>query len=136
MIVLGRHVAPSRFVQPFACPCRLRAGVIERVVAGAHRKGFGSTTRPPEVCPLILCYTYPVPNLTLAIDADLLQRARIRAVREGRSVNAVVRDYLSAYAGSDEVADARQHLVELSRNSSAGSGRTGRGWTRDDLHER
>lgn len=89
-----------------------------------------------DALPLIPCYTDPVPNLTLAIDADLLQRARIRAVREGRSVNAVVRDYLSAYAGSDEVADARQRLVELSRSSSSGSGGAGRRWTRDDLHER
>ena len=77
-----------------------------------------------------------MPNLTLAIDADLLQRARIRAVREGTSVNAVVRDYLRAYAGSAEVSEARRHLVELSRGASAGSGRRGRQWTRTDLHER
>ena len=35
-------------------------------------------------------------NLTLAVDHDLLHRARVRAAEEGTSVNAVVRDLLSA----------------------------------------
>lgn len=37
-------------------------------------------------------------NLTLAIDANVLKRARRRALDEVTSVNAVVREYLSNYA--------------------------------------
>jgi hypothetical protein len=39
-----------------------------------------------------------MPNLTLSIDDKLLQAARIRAVREGTSVNEVCRLALEAYA--------------------------------------
>ena len=38
-------------------------------------------------------------NLTLAIDEDVLRRARIRALEQGTSVNALLREYLDAYAG-------------------------------------
>jgi len=39
-------------------------------------------------------------NLTLAVDDDLLRRARVRAAEQGTSVNAVVRDLLIAYAAT------------------------------------
>jgi len=39
-----------------------------------------------------------MPNLTLSIDDKLLQAARIRAVREGTSVNEICRLALEAYA--------------------------------------
>ena len=55
-------------------------------------------------------------NLTLAIDDDLLQRARQAAMRENTSVNALVREYL----GTD--VDARS-----SRSSAP--------WSRASLHE-
>ena len=62
-------------------------------------------------------------NLTLAVDHDLLHRARVRAAEEGTSVNAVVRDLLSAYSAADRVDAARRRLVALSISSAAGSGR-------------
>lgn len=85
------------------------------------------------------CYTDPVEhttNLTLVIDAELLRRARIRALEQGTSVNAVVRELLEEFArggapSNDAVADS---LLALSRRSRAGRG--GKTWTRDDLHER
>ena len=61
-------------------------------------------------------------NLTLAVDHDLLHRARVRAAEEGTSVNAVVRDLLSAYSAADRVDAARRRLVALSISSAAGSG--------------
>ena len=61
-------------------------------------------------------------NLTLAVDHDLLHRARVRAAEEGTSVNAVVRDFLSAYSAVDRVDAARRRLVALSVSSAAGSG--------------
>ena len=61
-------------------------------------------------------------NLTLAIDDDLLHRARGRAAEQGTSVNAVVRDLLVAYSAADRVEAARRRLVALSVSSAAGSG--------------
>ena len=61
-------------------------------------------------------------NLTLAIDDDLLHRARVRAAEQGTSVNAVVRDLLVAYSVADRVEAARRRLVALSVSSAAGSG--------------
>ena len=39
-------------------------------------------------------------NLTVVIESDTLKRARMRALEEGTSVNAIVRDYLADYAGT------------------------------------
>ncbi len=75
-------------------------------------------------------------NLTVAIDDALLKRARIRALEQGTSVNAIVRDHLEAFAGVDRAADARERLVALSATTHSGSGKRGRRWTRDELHDR
>jgi hypothetical protein len=77
-----------------------------------------------------------VANLTLTIDDDLLRRARRRALDQGTSVNAVVREYLESFAGDDETAQARRALVKLARRKSGSSGPAGRSWTRDDVHAR
>jgi len=74
-------------------------------------------------------------NLTLSIDEAVLRRARIRALEQGTSVNALLRAYLEAWVGG-----ADQHERELaeilgsSRRSQ--SRRGGRAWSRDELHER
>ncbi|MBA3606362.1 MAG: hypothetical protein H0W46_10430 [Acidimicrobiia bacterium] len=75
-------------------------------------------------------------NLTVAIDGDVLRRARRRALDQHTSVNAIVRSHLEAYAGGQDVGTARRRLVELSRTVDAGSGDDGRVWTRDELYER
>ena len=63
-------------------------------------------------------------NLTLAIDGDLLRRARVRAAGQDTSVNAVVRELLAGYAAIDRTTSARRRLVALSVSSSSGSGET------------
>ena len=63
-------------------------------------------------------------NLTLAIDEDILRRARVRAVDQDTSVNAVVRELLAGYAAIDRTTSARRRLVALSVSSSSGSGET------------
>lgn len=73
-------------------------------------------------------------NLTITIDDEVLRRARIRALGQGTSVNAVLRDFLVSYAGSDVEAGARARLVALARESAASSGPGGRSWTRDDVY--
>ena len=72
-------------------------------------------------------------NLTITIDDELLRRARIRALSQGTSVNAVLREFLTSYAGSDVETSARARLADLARASTASSGSQGRTWTREDL---
>jgi len=74
-------------------------------------------------------------SLTIAVDEELLRRARIRALEQGTSVNAVIRGFLESYAGGEGERRARARLVELARGSKASSGPGGRSWTRDQLYE-
>jgi len=74
-------------------------------------------------------------NLTVTIDDDVLRRARIRALEHGTSVNALLREYLIAYAGRDDAQDqALTKLLDLSAGASSRRGSAS--WTRDELHER
>lgn len=74
-------------------------------------------------------------NLTVVIESDTLKRARIRALEEGTSVNAVVRDYLADYATMK--AKKNETINDLLRLSQSAKTRRGnRRWTREDLHQR
>ncbi len=79
-----------------------------------------------------------MPNLTISVDEEVLKRARIRALEENSSVNAVLGKYLEEYARTDELRcrreDALRFLLALANRSHVGRG--GRTWTRDELHER
>lgn len=74
-------------------------------------------------------------NLTITVDDDLLRRARARAVEQGTSVNAVLRDELSRYveaSGGDRAAEA---FLAVAKASAGSSGPHRRSWTRDDLYD-
>lgn len=75
-------------------------------------------------------------NLTLNIDDDVLRRARMRALEEGTSVNALVRDYLARLAHDAGQRTALQEFLAIAEASQASSGPEGRQWTRDELYER
>jgi hypothetical protein len=75
-------------------------------------------------------------NLTLSIDDALLKRARIRALEQDTSVNALVRDYLKDLAGQTDPQDPIRALLEFAKSSHSGSGPGGRAWTRDELYKR
>jgi hypothetical protein len=75
-------------------------------------------------------------NLTITVDERLLKRARMRALEDGTSVNAVLREYLERYAGAGDTAEALAGFARLAGRSTATSGRDGRTWTRDELHDR
>lgn len=75
-------------------------------------------------------------NLTLTIDERVLRRARVRALEEGTSVNAIVRQHLERYAGDDQSRDAIRVILELASESRASSGPDGRTWTREELYDR
>ena len=86
------------------------------------------------------CYTNLVANLTIVVDDEVLKRARIRALEQGTSVNAVLAARLQAYAGEIETQTrATQALIALARSlrrPNARKLRERRRFTRDELHER
>ena len=74
-------------------------------------------------------------NLTITVEREVLKRARIRALGQDTSVNAVLKKYLVSYA--DIGSGKRKAIGKLLRLSEqAVSIRGGNAWTRDDLHER
>ena len=74
-------------------------------------------------------------NLTITVDDESLKKARIRALQEGTSVNALLREYLDSYSGVYRAQrEAANRIAGLSRSSQ--SRRGGLKWTRDELHER
>jgi len=76
-----------------------------------------------------------MPSLTIAVDEQVLKKARIRALEEGTSVDALLRSYLERYVGDVETRrKATRNILALSRSSRAARGR--RRGTRDELHER
>lgn len=74
-------------------------------------------------------------NVTLVIDDDVLQKARIKAVHQHTSVNAAIRDFLAQWIRDD---DERVRLAENVGAHLAGADYRSGGvtWTRDQLHER
>ena len=75
-------------------------------------------------------------NITLAIDEEVLERARLVAVEKKTTVNAMVREFLADVAGRDErLQKAREGLRELMRNSK-GRMRADFKFDREETHER
>lgn len=76
-------------------------------------------------------------NLIINVDEEVLERARIRAMEENSSINAVLRRYLEEYARGDDLRCHRRAAVDalLALAAEARTGSGGKGWTRDELHE-
>jgi hypothetical protein len=74
-------------------------------------------------------------NLTISIDDHVLRRARIRALEQGTSVNALVAGYLASYADLDDARVALIEFLERTERTHAGSGPAGRVWRREDLYD-
>ncbi len=68
-------------------------------------------------------------DLTLTIDAEVLEKARMRASEEDTSVDALVREFLGKYAeeraAREKREEAFQDLLRISRESKASSGGKG-----------
>lgn len=63
-------------------------------------------------------------NITLAIDEDLLQKARVLAAMKRTSVNEMVRDYLTREVEAEKVQDeVSAALLKLATESEANFGR-------------
>lgn len=74
-------------------------------------------------------------KLTITIDDELLNRARLRAFERNTCVDALLREYLEAFAG-DRSGTARKRFSAIARAATSSSGDKGRTWSRDELHER
>jgi hypothetical protein len=73
-------------------------------------------------------------NLTLQMDAETIRRARIVAAKRGTSVSALAASRLRELVDEDDRLELARHRAEAILAKATGRG--GRGWTRDDLHER
>ncbi len=75
-------------------------------------------------------------NITLAVEDDVLEKARIVAAERRTTVNAMVRDFLTEIATRDDrLAQARRELLDLMDRSAGDMGPDWR-WSRDETHER
>jgi hypothetical protein len=77
-------------------------------------------------------------NLTITVDDEVLKQARMRALEENSSVNAILGRYLQDYAQADAARQRRQDALDALRALAqhCRCGRAGKTWTREDLHER
>ena len=74
-------------------------------------------------------------NITLAVDEKVLAVVRRYSAEHNRSVNSLVREFLTDIAErEDRAKQARKNIRRLSAQSTAKRG-TSR-WSRDDLYER
>jgi len=74
-------------------------------------------------------------NLTLKIPDEELRRARIQAIKEGTSVNEVVRKYLKDYGSREQRIRAAMDRVLEAAAKYHGRSR-GKRWTREEIYVR
>ena len=75
-------------------------------------------------------------NLTLAIDDELLKRARVQAAEQGTSVNAEVRNFLGQWVSrAEENLLASRRLLEIAAQAQASSDGSGF-FTREEVNDR
>lgn len=85
----------------------------------------------PVVVYTILVYTIFVKNITLSADESLIERARLVAQSESKTLNAAFREWLQQYttrAGGGASFDALMRRL--------GDVKPGRHFTRDEMNER
>ncbi len=74
-------------------------------------------------------------NLTITIDELVLKKARMRALEDGVSINALLREYLEKYTGANKhYQQVTQEILKIAKESTAAS--NGKRWSRDELYER
>lgn len=74
-------------------------------------------------------------NITVSLGDDLYHRARVRAAELGTSVSAVVRNFLTQFAGGETDFERRKRLQDDTLASIAAF-RAGERLGRDEVHER
>jgi len=74
-------------------------------------------------------------SLTISVYEQVLERARARALADGTTVEALLQEYLTAFAGADDLQS--RALADLLQLSAAATSRRGpTSWSRSELHRR
>lgn len=74
-------------------------------------------------------------NVTLSVEEEDLKRARIHAIEQGTSLNAVIRSFVKEYAaGSERYQRITKSILDRAMRSKASS--EGRRWHRDEIYDR
>lgn len=74
-------------------------------------------------------------NVTLSIEEEDLKRARIHAIEQGTSLNAVIRSFVKEYAaGSERYQRVTDNILARAKTSKASS--EGCQWQRDGIYDR
>lgn len=73
-------------------------------------------------------------NVTVQLDEAVISKAKVVAARRGTSVSALVAREIETLADRHDRYEAAR--VAAMRALQAAPARGGRGWTRDELHER
>jgi hypothetical protein len=71
-------------------------------------------------------------NITLSIDAQLVERAREKLRATGKTVNQEIREHLEHIVGDDDLESAIEIFV---KTSGKGNAEAGWKWNRDELYE-
>lgn len=74
-------------------------------------------------------------NVTVSLDDDTYRNARVKAAQQGRSLSALVRDYLRDL-GSGQSEFERLYAEELELRKKITGFRAGDRMTRDEIYER
>ncbi len=70
-------------------------------------------------------------NITLSVEASLIEKARRRAAGEHKTLNQIFREWMARYVGGDTRAKGYPQLMQ--RLSHV---RTGRSFSREEMNER
>lgn len=74
-------------------------------------------------------------NVTVSLDDDTYRNARVKAAERGRSLSALVRDYLREL-GSGQSEFERLHAQEIELRKTIKGFRAGDRMTREEIYER
>jgi hypothetical protein len=77
-------------------------------------------------------YTEIVKNITLSAEEDLIERARLRAAKEKKTLNAAFRDWLERYARAETMGSSEYEQLM----KRLGHVRSGRRFSRAEMNER
>ena len=73
-------------------------------------------------------------NLTISLDEAIVRKARVRAIHEGTSVSAKVREFLAQYVQEPVGKSVGQAFLDHAARSKANS--QAATWSRDDAYDR
>ncbi len=75
-------------------------------------------------------------NLTISLDESIIRSARMRALSEGSSVSAKVREFLAQYASNTDAQMKAGEAIIAMAKASRGINAEGVKWTKDDANDR